>query len=145
MATHTQFLDVTTDRRRRWTVDDYHKMIEAGILDEWDKVELIGGEVVEMSAKGRRHSWSLMALNQALQAQLLPEVVVVDSQNPLILTDDSEPEPDVVVLRALSVSARDGCGRGLARRSVGLLLRFDREVKLLDTRGRACLRCGSWT
>jgi len=109
-------------------------MIEAGILDEWDKVELIGGEVVEMSAKGRRHSWSLMALNQALQAQLLPEVVVVDSQNPLILTDDSEPEPDVVVLRGPLERYQS---RLATAADVVLLvevsdssLRFDREVKL---------------
>lgn len=39
--------------RHRFTVEEYHRMVEAGILDEDDRVELVGGEIVEMSADGR--------------------------------------------------------------------------------------------
>lgn len=84
--------------RHRFTVDDYHRMIEAEILTERDRVELLGGEIVEMSAKGRRHNGSIIALTRGLQERL-GRSAVVSVQNSLLLSDESEPEPDVAVLR----------------------------------------------
>ena len=43
-------------RRRRFTVEEYHEMVRAGILSEDDRLELIDGEIVEMTPIGRRHA-----------------------------------------------------------------------------------------
>ena len=42
--------------RKLFTVDEYHRMLESGILSEDDRVELVEGEIIEMAAKGSRHS-----------------------------------------------------------------------------------------
>lgn len=47
--------------RRKFTVEQYHKMVDSGILSENDRVELIRGEIVEMSPIGRRHAASILA------------------------------------------------------------------------------------
>ncbi len=52
--------------RHRFTVGEYRKMGEAGIFSEDDRVELIGGEVVEMAPIGDRHIESVMRLNRLL-------------------------------------------------------------------------------
>lgn len=84
--------------RRLFTVDEYHRMVEAGILREDDRVELIGGEIVEMTPIGPRHSSAILRL-----LRLLIEGVAgrasVNAQNPATLDDLSEPEPDVYVAR----------------------------------------------
>ena len=41
---------------RLWTVDDYHRMVEAGILTTGDRVELLEGQIVEMSSQGPPHA-----------------------------------------------------------------------------------------
>jgi hypothetical protein len=53
-------------KKRRFTVEEYHKMGEVGIFSEDDRVELIDGEVVEMSSIGWRHMWCVMMLNRLL-------------------------------------------------------------------------------
>ena len=84
--------------RRPFTVAEYHRMGEAGILSEADRVELIEGELVAMSPVGSRHVGTVHALNQ-----LLVDAVrgrgLVSVQSPIRLDDRSEPEPDVAVLR----------------------------------------------
>ena len=56
----------TMVERRRFTVDDYYRMADAGIIGDHERVELIDGEVVTMSPIGRRHSACVSAANQAL-------------------------------------------------------------------------------
>ncbi|MDP9353475.1 MAG: Uma2 family endonuclease [Chloroflexota bacterium] len=84
--------------RHRFTVDEYHRMIEAGILDEYDRVELIGGEIVEMSAMGARHAASVSQLSRRLY-RLLGDQVSIRVQLPLTIPGYDEPEPDVAVCR----------------------------------------------
>ncbi len=81
----------------RFTVEDCYTMAEAGILKRQDRVELIEGEMVEMSPIGSRHA----AVVNRLMKQLVLQVGsqgIVSVQNPLRLGDRSLPEPDIVVL-----------------------------------------------
>jgi Uma2 family endonuclease len=84
--------------RRLFTVAEYEQMAEAGIFREDDRLELIDGEIFEMSPIGSRHAACVRRL-QRLLAQALGDRVLVDTQNPVILDDASEPLPDVVVLK----------------------------------------------
>lgn len=86
-------------KTRRFTVDEYHRMGEAGILSEDDRVELLAGEIVTMSPIGPLHAGTVDRLTALLSSQLGTQVIV-RIQNPLLLrTEDSEPQPDVALLR----------------------------------------------
>jgi Uma2 family endonuclease len=84
--------------RKLWSVDEYELMIEKGILDEEDRVELIKGEIVEMAPIGIRHAACVVAF-QELFHELLGRSVTVSVQNPVRLPDASEPQPDIALLR----------------------------------------------
>jgi Uma2 family endonuclease len=84
--------------RRRFLVDDYERMVAAGILTEDDRVELISGEIVEMAPIGGRHMGRVNVLNDLL-TELVRQKALVSVQNPIRLSDDSEPQPDIVLLR----------------------------------------------
>jgi Uma2 family endonuclease len=92
--------------RRRFTRKEYYRMAEVGILGEEDRVELIRGEIVEMSPPGRHHRAFVINLTRLLSRRL-PEHVSVSVQNPLPLSDDTEPQPDLAVLRSRDVSYKD--------------------------------------
>jgi Uma2 family endonuclease len=92
--------------RRRFTRKEYHRMAEAGILGERDRVELIKGEIVEMSPIGPRHSAFVDNLN-CLLVRRLSDDVIVRVQGPVALADDTEPEPDLTVLRRRAVPYKD--------------------------------------
>ena len=83
--------------RRLINVDEYHQMSEIGILSE-KGIELIHGEILEMSPTGTKHSACINRLN-ALLSKLIREKAVISVQNPLQIDDFSEPEPDVAVLK----------------------------------------------
>ena len=84
-------------RRYAFTVADYHRMGEAGIFAGGPRVELLGGEVVEMSPIGGRHAACVNKVARLL-ITLYGEDAVVQIQNPVVLDDYSEPEPDISVL-----------------------------------------------
>jgi len=73
-------------------------MIEAGVLGEDDRVELIEGEIVAMSPQGSRHAGTVSLVEGALRAAY-PETTLIRVQMPLALGEASEPEPDVAVVR----------------------------------------------
>jgi Uma2 family endonuclease len=84
---------------KRWfTVDEYYRMAQAGILTENDRVELIEGEVVEMSPIGSRHAACVKRLNTFLN-RLVGQQMIVSIQDPIYIDEFSEPEPDVALLR----------------------------------------------
>ena len=73
-------------------------MAKSGILTEEDRVELIRGEIVEMSPIGRRRAACVRRLVK-LFSEKLSQRAIVDTQNPVELSDRSEPQPDVVLLQ----------------------------------------------
>jgi Uma2 family endonuclease len=81
----------------RWTVDQYHAMIRAGVLTEDDPVELLDGWVVEKMPKNPAHCSSAGVVRDALSS-VLPSGWFVRVQDPVTLAT-SEPEPDVAVVR----------------------------------------------
>jgi Uma2 family endonuclease len=85
--------------RHRFTVEEYHRMGEAGILPEDSRIELIAGDVVVREPIGSRHAGTVNRLNR-LWTSRLGERAVVQIQNPIELPqEDSEPQPDVTLLR----------------------------------------------
>lgn len=84
--------------RWRFTVHDYHRMGEAGILHEDDRVELIEGELVEMTTIGTRHFSCVNRLTRMLVMNVGDEAIV-SVQNPVRLNEYNEPQPDVTVIR----------------------------------------------
>jgi|SRR5215213_3699811 len=80
------------------TVAEYDRMIEHGILTAEDKVELLNGVIIEKMTKGIKHA----ALNDSI-AEIFRETlgnrVVIRNQNPIVLDNYSEPEPDIVLAK----------------------------------------------
>jgi len=84
--------------KKLFTVDEYYKMADAGILTPEDRVELIDGEIIEMSPIGNRHLGCVNGATEAFSAAFRGKAVV-SVQNPLRLNNYTEPEPDVVLLK----------------------------------------------
>lgn len=82
---------------RRFTVDEYHRMAEVGILGEDDRVELLDGEIVLMTPMGSRH-WSTVARLTERFRDLVGNRAVVSVQLPVRLGRYAEPEPDLALL-----------------------------------------------
>ncbi len=119
--------------RRRFTVADFHTMLEAGVFTEDDRLELVDGEVVEMSPIGRGHAACVRNLLN-LFAGNLPKSVLLDAQNPLRLSDEREFYPDVLLLnRSQNIKAGNIPESGdvlLAVEVSDSTLLSDRTVKL---------------
>jgi Uma2 family endonuclease len=81
--------------RRRFTVDELYRMTEAGILHEDERIELIGGEIVPMSSKGRHHEILRSALNLYWARALPPDLLFI-TETTFRLSDDTYLEPDFV-------------------------------------------------
>ncbi|RMG49345.1 MAG: Uma2 family endonuclease [Acidobacteria bacterium] len=90
MAVHVQ--------RSVFTVDEYHRMVEAGILSEDDRVELIEGEIIRTSPMGSRHATCVKELDALLHHQG-QQKVIISVQDPVRLDEHSEPEPDIALLK----------------------------------------------
>ena len=84
--------------RKLFTVDEYHRMGEAGILHEDSRVELIEGEIIEMSPVGNRHIACVNRATALFSARLAGKAIV-SIQNPVVLSRITEPQPDVVLVR----------------------------------------------
>jgi Uma2 family endonuclease len=119
--------------RRRFTVDEYHRLAECGVLGEDDRVELIGGEIVRMAAMGARHAACVTGLTELLVPRLAG-VAVVRVQLPVAIPEHDEPEPDIALARprpdryaAAHPQPRDIL---LVIEVADTSLSYDREVKL---------------
>lgn len=91
----------TLPKRHRITADEYHRMGEAGILSEDDRVELIEGDLIDMSPIGHQHAGIVNRLNR-LFVMAVDDRAVISIQNPVRLNDQSEPQPDLVLLKPRS-------------------------------------------
>lgn len=121
-------------QRHRLTVNDYHKMGEAGILSEDDRVEIISGEMIDMAPIGSAHAACIRHLLYFFAPQL-KDNAILDIQNPLQLDDYSEPQPDLMLLKptldfylSAHPQARDVL---LLIEIAESSLAYDREVKIL--------------
>ncbi|HEX8147424.1 MAG TPA: Uma2 family endonuclease [Pyrinomonadaceae bacterium] len=119
--------------KRSFTVAEYRRMVEVGILSEDDRVELIDGEVFEMSPIREPRAASVDVLNEIVRDRL-GRSVIVRVQGPIQLGDFSEPQPDVSILKR-----REDFYRGAHPRPEDVLLVievsdstlvFDRKVKV---------------
>src|SRR5262245_46919931 len=84
--------------RRHFTVDDFSRMMEAGIFGEDDRVELIEGAVIEMSPIGSTHAACVKLLNSLLSKRF-GDRYIISVQDPIVLTNETEPEPDIALLK----------------------------------------------
>lgn len=123
----------STVTHRRFNVEEYHRLAEVGILGEDDRVELIEGALLEMSPIGSRHAGIVTKLHRLLERRV-GDAAIVWEQNPIILGDGSEPQPDLVLLQP-----RADFYTGAHPRAADVLLvvevadtslTYDREVKL---------------
>jgi len=117
----------------RFTADEYAQMVRAGILTKDDRVELIEGEIIEMSPIGPKHAACVRRL-QSLLTAAVGKRALVSIQSPVRLDDRSQPEPDVALLRP-----RDDCYSSAHPVPADVLLvvevadttqEMDRDVKL---------------
>ena len=123
---------VTEVVKRLINVDEYYKISEVGILKSDDHVELINGEIFQMSPIGSRHAAIVDRLARKLN-QLLPDQITVRVKNPIRFDRNNEPEPDISLLKYKAddyASAHPVPADVLALFEVaGSSIRFDKEVK----------------
>lgn len=81
----------------KWSIADYHRMISAGILDD-RRVELIDGDIIEMSPEGPKHCYLTEQFVTYLR-QILKGQVWVREAHPITLSSSSEPEPDIAIVK----------------------------------------------
>ena len=118
--------------KHAFTVSEFNRMAEMAILSEDDRVELIDGEIIEMSPIGKRHAACVDRLTRLLAR--MGDKLIVRVQGPIQLDDYSEPQPDLTLLRL-----REDFYAGALPRPADVLLvievadttvEYDRIVKL---------------
>jgi len=91
-------------RVRHWSRKEYDRLIELGLLDEDEPIELVGGQLIVSEPQHVRHATGIRLANQALRRAFPDDAWQVNVQLPVALDDESEPEPDLSVV---SGTARD--------------------------------------
>lgn len=81
----------------KWSIDDYHRMVDSGLLDG-RSVELISGEIIEVAPEGVEHSFYCSNTGDYLRS-IFGDRVRVHEAHPITLPNDSEPEPDIAILK----------------------------------------------
>lgn len=119
--------------RRLFTVKEYHRMVKAGILCEDDRLELLRGEIIQMSPIGSRHAAAVNRLVRVF-TQKLGDRIILAAQNPVELDDYSEPQPDIALLRPRDDFYESGHPQPedvfLLVEVADSTVRFDRTVKI---------------
>ena len=87
--------------RHRWSVADYYRMAEAGLLGEQARVELIEGELIDMAPIGSRHAYQVDRLVEMIYAAKArwEASFMLRCQSPVRLSAWSEPQPDIALIR----------------------------------------------
>lgn len=118
--------------RLRFSVDEYYKMIELGLIKDYEKAEIIDGEMIEKMTIGDRHAL-IVDLLTSFFIKNLPDSIRVRVQNPLRVSDYDEPEPDVVLA---DLTKYDGKRHPQANEVILLVevsdstLKYDRDEKM---------------
>ncbi len=92
----TNYQAMPQPRRLRFTVDEYYKMYELGMLEDFEKSEIIEGELIQRMGIGDRHAFVVDNLTRIFIKNLSDDVLV-RVQNPVRLSDYNEPEPDLAL------------------------------------------------
>jgi Uma2 family endonuclease len=120
-------------RRHRITVHEYHRMAEVGLLAPDARVELIEGEIIDMAPIGKEHTSVVDQLNRLL-VRAVGDDAIVRVQGSIRLSQISEPEPDVVLLKPRPDFYRSEYASGadtlLVIEVSDTTLRYDRDVKV---------------
>lgn len=120
-------------RRHRITADEYHRMAEVGLLAPDARVELIEGEIIEMTPIGREHMSVVDQLTE-LFVRAVGESAIVRVQGSVRLGSMSEPEPDLVLLRRRADFYRNQFASApdvlLIVEVSDTTLRYDRDIKV---------------
>jgi Uma2 family endonuclease len=98
MATDLQPRPFAFDAAHRYTIEEYYRLVEEGLLDEDARVELLDGRIVPMSPIGPRHEQVIRQLRRAFERQEQGRYEV-DKATPLPIPDHNEPEPDLMLFR----------------------------------------------
>ena len=118
---------------RKFSVNEYHNFIEQGVFRPGERIELWEGEFIEMSPIGMRHAACVNFLVEALR-DLLGKSVVISPQNPIVLDDLSEPQPDICMLERREDFYRrsDATAKNvlLAMEVADTTVKYDRDKKL---------------
>ena len=119
--------------RHKLSAEDYHQMGRAGILAENSRVELVEGELIDMAPIGSLHASVVTTLSMFFARQV-GELAIVSTQNPISLPPDSEPQPDIMLLKPQPDRYRNALPTAA---DVMLLIevadatsKYDREIKL---------------
>lgn len=119
--------------RHRLTVADYQRMGDTGVFAENARVELIEGEIFDMAPIGSLHAGTVSHLSRLLM-QAVGDRAIVSIQNPVVLGQRSEPEPDLALLRPRAdfykIRHPHASDVLLIIEVADSSLRYDREVKL---------------
>ena len=117
----------------RFTAEEYERMGEAGVFAPDARLELIEGEIIEMSPVGERHAACVKRLSRTLNRQA-DESIIVSTQDPILLDDGSEPQPDIALLKFRDDFYRSGHPRPedvlLVIEVSDTTLQYDRQIKL---------------
>jgi Uma2 family endonuclease len=121
-------------RRRLFTVDEYHQLVTAGVLDEDSRLELIAGEIVQMAPIGPAHAGNVNRMDERLTLRFAGRAVV-QGQGPLRIDRHSELQPDILLLRPrddyYAAATPQPADVLLAVEVAHSSLAFDRSVKLV--------------
>lgn len=124
----TDPLAIIPEHHHRLTVEDYHRMIEAGVFDEDDRVELLEGLLIDMTPQSGPHAFVIELLNGLLVRGAGP-AYSVRVQLPLTVSGSSEPEPDFAIVPARSAGATHPSTALLVVEVARASLKRDRVIK----------------
>jgi Uma2 family endonuclease len=122
-------------KAKLWTVDDYHRMVETGLLTGSDRVELLEGQIVEMNPQLPPHAATTQRAFRYLD-RLLETVAYVRMQLPVTLKPKSEPEPDIAVVR---IDANEYGDRHPTPEDIFLIIEVADSTLLGDRRQKASI------
>lgn len=130
MSAASASVEILGPEIRRLHVREYQRMIEAGVFDEDEAIELLGGVIVRMSPQNADHALVVERLNDPFFVELPPDHVI-RCQLPLSLSETDEPEPDVAVIERATPRSRHAqpTTARLVFEVAGESLRKDREIK----------------
>ena len=124
---------VFSPTRRKLSADQFERLGETGILGEDARGELVEGEMIEMAPIGSLHASVVNTLSMLL-ARAVGDAAIVSTQNPLRLSEDNEPQPDLMLLHPKAVRYRSQLPRPheviLLVEVADTTLAYDRETKL---------------